>query len=113
MGSIGNPDTQLNDTNGPFPHINFTKFLYGPSAGECRLENMRTLCVACHAEVTAAQCSERRSERAKAKKQLKRMLANLKAVEEAAKIAKQKVGSFYLYYLLVSHLIMPRYSVNF
>ncbi|KAK3009226.1 hypothetical protein RJ639_014763 [Escallonia herrerae] len=26
--------------------------------GECRLENMRTLCVACHADVTAAQCAK-------------------------------------------------------
>lgn len=51
-------------------------------AGECRLENMRTLCIACHAEVTAAQCAERRSERAKAKKQLNRLLANLKTVQD-------------------------------
>lgn len=58
--------------------------------GECRLENMRTLCVACHAEVTAAQCNERRSERAKAKKQLNRMMANLKTVQDAAKITEQK-----------------------
>ncbi|XP_024977152.1 DNA annealing helicase and endonuclease ZRANB3 [Cynara cardunculus var. scolymus] len=58
--------------------------------GECRLENMRTLCVACHAEVTAAQCTERRSERAKAKKQLNRMLAKLKAVQDAAKITEEK-----------------------
>ncbi|KAH9778013.1 hypothetical protein KPL71_007210 [Citrus sinensis] len=39
--------------------------------GECRLENMRTLCVACHYNVTTAQCAERRSTRAKARKQLK------------------------------------------
>ncbi|XP_059641491.1 uncharacterized protein LOC132283544 [Cornus florida] len=38
--------------------------------GECRLENMRTLCVACHADVTAAQRAERRSTRVKAKRQL-------------------------------------------
>ncbi|CAI9284011.1 unnamed protein product [Lactuca saligna] len=48
--------------------------------GECRLENMRTLCIACHADVTLAQCCERRSERAKAKKQLKRLLANITLV---------------------------------
>ncbi|CAH1428314.1 unnamed protein product [Lactuca virosa] len=48
--------------------------------GECRLENMRTLCIACHADVTLAQCRERRSERAKAKKQLKRLLANITLV---------------------------------
>ncbi|KAF8408173.1 hypothetical protein HHK36_007315 [Tetracentron sinense] len=46
--------------------------------GECRLENMRTLCVACHAEVTAAQCAERRSTRVKAKKQLKVIMNDLK-----------------------------------
>ncbi|KAL8141905.1 hypothetical protein V2J09_014937, partial [Rumex salicifolius] len=28
--------------------------------GECRIENLRTLCVACHADVTAAQCAERK-----------------------------------------------------
>ncbi|XP_076881682.1 uncharacterized protein LOC143529883 [Bidens hawaiensis] len=53
--------------------------------GECRLENMRTLCIACHAEVTAAQCAERRSERAKAKKQLNSLLANLKTVQDNQK----------------------------
>ncbi|KAB2038001.1 hypothetical protein ES319_D03G114700v1 [Gossypium barbadense] len=49
--------------------------------GECRLENMRTLCVACHAVVTAAQCTERRSIRAKAKKKLKVIMADLKKAE--------------------------------
>nr|POE73190.1 isoform 4 of dna annealing helicase and endonuclease zranb3 [Quercus suber] len=49
--------------------------------GECRLENMRTLCVACHSEVTAAQCAERRSTRAKAKKQLKVILSELRNVQ--------------------------------
>ncbi|XP_071701949.1 uncharacterized protein [Rutidosis leptorrhynchoides] len=58
--------------------------------GECKLENMRTLCIACHAEVTAAQCAERRSERAKAKKQLNRLLANLKNVDDTAEIVKRK-----------------------
>ncbi|KAI3717739.1 hypothetical protein L1987_69532 [Smallanthus sonchifolius] len=53
--------------------------------GECRLENMRTLCIACHAEVTAAHRAERRSERAKAKKQLNRLLANLKTVQDKQK----------------------------
>ncbi|KAL5746769.1 hypothetical protein ACOSQ2_024066 [Xanthoceras sorbifolium] len=46
--------------------------------GECRLENMRTLCVACHYEVTAAQCAERRSTRAMARKQLKVIIKDLK-----------------------------------
>ncbi|KAL4566487.1 hypothetical protein LXL04_030603 [Taraxacum kok-saghyz] len=49
--------------------------------GECRLENMRTLCIACHADVTLAQCRERKSERVKAKKQLKRLLANINLVQ--------------------------------
>lgn len=49
---------------------------------------MRTLCIACHAEVTAAQCAERRSERAKAKRQLKCMLANLKTVQDKQKVLK-------------------------
>ncbi|XP_054821419.1 uncharacterized protein LOC129320183 isoform X2 [Prosopis cineraria] len=47
--------------------------------GECRLENMRTLCVACHYDVTTAQCTERRKERAKARKQLKVVMSELKA----------------------------------
>ncbi|KAF7806233.1 DNA annealing helicase and endonuclease ZRANB3 [Senna tora] len=47
--------------------------------GECRLENMRTLCVACHYDVTSAQCAERRKERAKAKKQLKLVMSELKS----------------------------------
>ncbi|XP_020593583.1 DNA annealing helicase and endonuclease ZRANB3 isoform X2 [Phalaenopsis equestris] len=39
--------------------------------GECRLENMRTLCVSCHAEVTKAQRTERHQARKRAKEQLK------------------------------------------
>lgn len=42
---------------------------------------MRTLCVACHADVTAAQCAERRSTRAKAKKQLKVIMSDLRNVQ--------------------------------
>ncbi|KAJ6358812.1 hypothetical protein OIU76_000528 [Salix suchowensis] len=38
--------------------------------GECKVENMRTLCVACHSKVTAAQRAERCSTREKARKQL-------------------------------------------
>ncbi|XVF11849.1 hypothetical protein REPUB_Repub08aG0062600 [Reevesia pubescens] len=49
--------------------------------GECRLENMRTLCVACHADVTAAQCAERRSMRIKAKKKLKGIMSDLRNSE--------------------------------
>ncbi|GAB4860822.1 hypothetical protein Ancab_035984 [Ancistrocladus abbreviatus] len=42
--------------------------------GECRVENMRTLCVACHADVTSAQCAERRL----ARKQLKNVMTAIK-----------------------------------
>ncbi|XP_027125391.1 uncharacterized protein [Coffea arabica] len=45
--------------------------------GECRLENMRTLCIACHADVTAAQCSERRITRADAKRELEAAMKKL------------------------------------
>ncbi|KAJ6358808.1 hypothetical protein OIU76_000524 [Salix suchowensis] len=38
--------------------------------GECKVENMRTLCVACHSKVTAAQRAERCSTREKGRKQL-------------------------------------------
>ncbi|KAI9117591.1 hypothetical protein K1719_011757 [Acacia pycnantha] len=47
--------------------------------GECRLENMRTLCVACHYDVTTTQCAERRKERTRARKQLKLVMRELKA----------------------------------
>ncbi|KAJ4791573.1 chromatin remodeling factor18 [Rhynchospora pubera] len=39
--------------------------------GECSLENLRTLCVACHYEVTKAQCHERKLIRQRAKELLK------------------------------------------
>ncbi|XVF50048.1 hypothetical protein PTKIN_Ptkin04bG0063400 [Pterospermum kingtungense] len=55
--------------------------------GECRLENMRTLCVACHADVTAAQCIERRSMRMKAKKKLKAIISDLRNAENIEKNA--------------------------
>ncbi|XP_057517108.1 uncharacterized protein LOC130798224 [Amaranthus tricolor] len=42
--------------------------------GECTLENMRTLCVACHADVTAAQ----RTERCMARKLLRKALTSLR-----------------------------------
>ncbi|KAL5544566.1 hypothetical protein UlMin_008350 [Ulmus minor] len=53
--------------------------------GECRLENMRTLCVACHYDVTKAQCAERRAARVKAKKQLKAVMNALKNVQDTEK----------------------------
>ncbi|XP_058070254.1 uncharacterized protein LOC131219229 isoform X2 [Magnolia sinica] len=46
--------------------------------GECKLENMRTLCVACHSEVTAEQRTDRRLTRIKAKEQLKLVMRELK-----------------------------------
>ena len=39
---------------------------------------MRTLCVACHSDVTKAQCGERRLARVKAKKRLKAVMSGLK-----------------------------------
>ncbi|XP_059444296.1 LOW QUALITY PROTEIN: uncharacterized protein LOC132176179 [Corylus avellana] len=50
--------------------------------GECRLENMRTLCVACHSDVTVAQGADRRSTRAKARKQLKVIMNDLKKYQK-------------------------------
>ncbi|XP_058788404.1 uncharacterized protein LOC131662604 [Vicia villosa] len=46
--------------------------------GECKLENLRTLCVACHHNVTAEQCAERRIIRAEARKQLKALMDTMK-----------------------------------
>lgn len=39
---------------------------------------MRTLCVACHYDVTAVQCAERRIMRANARKQLRVLMNNMK-----------------------------------
>ncbi|CAM8971617.1 unnamed protein product [Rhodiola kirilowii] len=46
--------------------------------GECQLDNMRTLCVACHYDVTAAQHRERKIMKAEAKKQLESLAKDLK-----------------------------------
>ncbi|CAK8565490.1 unnamed protein product [Lathyrus sativus] len=46
--------------------------------GECKLENLRTLCVACHHNVTAEQCAERRIIRADVRKQLKALMDTMK-----------------------------------
>ncbi|TVU38101.1 hypothetical protein EJB05_11454 [Eragrostis curvula] len=46
--------------------------------GECTLENMRTLCVACHYEVTRAQHKELKELRRKEKEHLKNALNQLK-----------------------------------
>ncbi|GKU88872.1 hypothetical protein SLEP1_g3086 [Rubroshorea leprosula] len=53
--------------------------------GECRLENMRTLCVACHKDVTAAQNAERRTMRIKTKKKLEAIMSDLKNDEKMEK----------------------------
>ena len=39
----------------------------GTNAGECNLHNVRTLCVICHAKVTAEQSQKRRKSFARAK----------------------------------------------
>ncbi|KAG5234051.1 DNA annealing helicase and endonuclease [Salix suchowensis] len=52
--------------------------------GECKLENMRTLCVACHSKVTAAQRAERCSTKEKARKQLEVIMNDMKYMEETA-----------------------------
>lgn len=57
--------------------LNFIPYLI-ISIGECKLENMRTLCVACHHDVTAVQCAERRIIRANARKQLKVLMDTMK-----------------------------------
>ncbi|XP_015071058.1 DNA annealing helicase and endonuclease ZRANB3 [Solanum pennellii] len=61
--------------------------------GECRLENMRTLCVACHADVTATQHTERRLTRLVAKKKLKAVMSNLKTVNKPKQKVDEPEGS--------------------
>ncbi|EPS69999.1 hypothetical protein M569_04762, partial [Genlisea aurea] len=45
--------------------------------GECKLENMRTLCVACHADVTSSQSKERRAALKNAKRRLRDAMESL------------------------------------
>ncbi|PHT47685.1 hypothetical protein CQW23_11893 [Capsicum baccatum] len=61
--------------------------------GECRLENMRTLCVACHADVTATQHSERHLTRLVAKKKLKAVMSNLKTFHKPKQNVDEPEGS--------------------
>ncbi|KAL6511701.1 hypothetical protein OROGR_021298 [Orobanche gracilis] len=84
--------------------------------GECKLENMRTLCVVCHARVTKEQCAERRSTRLKAKKQLKALMndlgnvQNLKQNYSEEKSIHTEVGSLWKLYApskLYSHKHTP------
>ncbi|VVB13637.1 unnamed protein product [Arabis nemorensis] len=71
-------ETLVNDPNeGNAWHADHIIPVYR-GGGECRLENMRTLCVACHADVTAGQCTERKLIRSKARKQLKNTLNELR-----------------------------------
>uniref|UniRef100_A0A7N0TNK9 DNA annealing helicase and endonuclease ZRANB3 n=1 Tax=Kalanchoe fedtschenkoi TaxID=63787 RepID=A0A7N0TNK9_KALFE len=51
--------------------------------GECQLDNMRTLCVACHYDVTAAQRRERRVMKNEAKKKLETIVNNFKNDQES------------------------------
>lgn len=52
--------------------------MYGVDfAGECTLENLRTLCVVCHAKVTADQARRRRAEHLKTKKRLQMTIKKL------------------------------------
>ncbi|KAI3953780.1 hypothetical protein MKW98_017604 [Papaver atlanticum] len=46
--------------------------------GECNLDNMRTLCVACHSDVTKAQSKERRLRNKRAKDRVRDILKGLK-----------------------------------
>ncbi|KAK6925065.1 HNH endonuclease [Dillenia turbinata] len=63
--------------------------------GECRLENMRTLCVACHADVTLAQGAQRYSIGVKAKKQLKAIMSSLKNAQETGQTKDNLKGCFF------------------
>lgn len=61
--------------------------------GECRLENMRTLCVACHYEVTADQRVERRLLRKQAKEQLETMLNEMKGSFDVGQVQNSASNS--------------------
>jgi hypothetical protein len=52
---------------------------------------MRTLCVACHHDVTAVQCAERRIIRANARKQLKELMNSMKDSMKGVAGTKNKV----------------------
>lgn len=84
-----------------FKLIFWASFLKGKFAsGECSLENMRTLCVACHSDVTVAQCAERRLIRMKAKKQLKVIMNCLKDGEKMKQTnSNSEVKNFYPWFM--------------
>jgi 5-methylcytosine-specific restriction endonuclease McrA len=58
--------------------------------GHCTLTNMRTLCTACHREVTAAQAAQRKKERAALRKQAKESMQNGKECNTSQKAKKPR-----------------------
>ncbi|CAI9111969.1 OLC1v1012325C1 [Oldenlandia corymbosa var. corymbosa] len=64
--------------------------------GECTLENLRTLCVSCHADVTSAQNTKRAKDQvtdAQAKKRLKVAMKNLKNPRKPGEIDVRPEGN--------------------
>ena len=73
--------------------------------GECRLENVRTLCVACHADVTAAQCVERSITRANAKRELKAAMKKSNDPQKRDTIdSKQEAFLLEITFIMISFL---------
>uniref|UniRef100_A0A803M0X5 DNA annealing helicase and endonuclease ZRANB3 n=1 Tax=Chenopodium quinoa TaxID=63459 RepID=A0A803M0X5_CHEQI len=62
--------------------------------GECTLENMRTLCVACHAAVTAAQ----RTQRCMENKLYRKALASFRKSNKKKTLRKKDMSTAKLYY---------------
>jgi hypothetical protein len=58
--------------------------------GECGIENMRTLCVCCHAVVTASQAKERAKR--KGKRQEEGMEARAEEEREKARQEEEEAG---------------------
>jgi len=85
--------------------FNFIPYLI-ISIGECKLENMRTLCVACHYDVTAAQCAERSKARANAKKKLKELMGSIKNGVKFSVITNIKVLFLVIRWFNLIHLIL-------
>ncbi|XP_072981422.1 uncharacterized protein [Typha angustifolia] len=62
--------------------------------GECRLENMRTLCVACHYEITNAQRTELRVMRMRAKEHLKIAMKGFQEGNSTEPIVSVEVSTY-------------------
>lgn len=92
-----NVQLKANDIYGVYLKISLLTF-----SGECNLDNMRTLCVVCHADVTAAQSAERCSLRKKARKQLKTMMSVLKNIQDS----EQNCGQKKVYFLMPKALLV-------